>query len=66
MAAWSLLLVPLSLILTYVVHAPAPWVFGTAALAIVPLAEWVRRGTEQLGYRAGPSLGRGARPRFRG
>lgn len=54
---WSLLLVPLSLALTYVVPVSAPWVFAVAALAIVPLAEWIRRATEQLGQRSGPAVG---------
>jgi Ca2+:H+ antiporter len=54
---WSLLLVPLSLMLAYVVPAPAPWVFATSALAIVPLAEWIRRATEQIGHRSGPAVG---------
>lgn len=42
-----LLLVPVSLGLVYF-HAPPLWVFITASVAIVPLAEWIRRGTEQL------------------
>jgi Ca2+:H+ antiporter len=52
-----LLLVPLSLFLAYVVHASPVWVFATAILAIVPLAEWVRRGTEQMARLAGPAIG---------
>ncbi|MEO8194201.1 MAG: hypothetical protein ABI681_10130 [Gemmatimonadales bacterium] len=42
-----LLLVPASLVLEHVVHAPPLWIFATAVLAIVPLAEWIRRSTEQ-------------------
>jgi Ca2+:H+ antiporter len=52
-----LLLVPVSLALAYVVHAPPVWVFAAAILAIVPLAEWVRRGTEQMARVAGPAIG---------
>ncbi len=52
-----LLLVPVSLILAFLVHAPALWVFVTAAVAIVPLAEWLRRATEQMAKRAGPAIG---------
>jgi Ca2+:H+ antiporter len=33
------------------------WVFGTAVLAIVPLAECVRRGTEQMANIAGSAIG---------
>lgn len=54
---WSLLLVPVSLLLTYVVPASPPWIFGVSTLAIVPLAEWIRRATEQLGRRSGPAVG---------
>jgi Ca2+:H+ antiporter len=32
-------------------------VFSTAALAIVPLAEWLRRATEQLAARVGSAIG---------
>lgn len=52
-----LLLVPVSLLLAYVVQAPPVWVFAAAILAIVPLAEWVRRGTEQMARLAGPAIG---------
>ena len=54
---WLLLLVPASLVLTYVVHAPPVWVFVSAVLAIVPLAEWIRRATEQLAKLSGPAIG---------
>jgi Ca2+:H+ antiporter len=39
------LLAALSLILAWL-HAPSLWVFITAAAAIVPLAEWIRRATD--------------------
>jgi Ca2+:H+ antiporter len=52
-----LLAVPLSLLLAYVVHAPALWVFFSAVAAIVPLAEWIRKATEQLAKLAGPAIG---------
>jgi Ca2+:H+ antiporter len=52
-----LLLVPASLVLAHVVPAPPLWVFATAILAIVPLAEWIRRATEQVARRAGPAIG---------
>ncbi|WP_406697383.1 calcium/proton exchanger [Singulisphaera sp. Ch08] len=54
---WSLLLVPVSLFLAHVVHASPTWIFATAVLAIIPLAEWIRRATEQIGHRAGPAVG---------
>jgi Ca2+:H+ antiporter len=52
-----LLLVPVSLALEYVVHASALWVFAASVLAIVPLAEWIRRATEQTARLAGPTIG---------
>lgn len=51
-----LLLIPLSLVLAYL-HAPPLVVFATAAVAIVPLAEWTRRATEQLAALAGSVIG---------
>jgi Ca2+:H+ antiporter len=52
-----LLFIPVSLTLEYVVHAPAPWIFATAILGIIPLAEWIRRATEQLAATVGSALG---------
>ena len=52
-----LLLVPLSLALAHLLHAPPLWVFVTSALAIVPLAGWIRRATEQMARLAGPAVG---------
>lgn len=52
-----LLFVPLSLLLEYVVHAGPVWVFATATLAIIPLADLIRRGTEQMALLAGPAIG---------
>ena len=52
-----LLLIPVSIILEYVVHAPPMWIFVTAVLAIVPLAEWIRKSTEQLAERLGSAIG---------
>ena len=52
----ALALVPLSLALEYF-EAPSTLVFLGAAAAIVPLADWIRRGTEQLARIAGPAIG---------
>ncbi|HWA83827.1 MAG TPA: calcium/proton exchanger [Fimbriimonadaceae bacterium] len=52
-----LLFVPVSAILAYGIHAPAPWVFLTSILAIIPLAEWMRKATEQVALRAGSTIG---------
>jgi Ca2+:H+ antiporter len=54
---WLLLFVPVSLLLEYVVHSPAPWIFATAIIGIIPLAEWIRRATEQLAATSGSAIG---------
>ncbi|MEO6871672.1 MAG: calcium/proton exchanger [Chthoniobacterales bacterium] len=54
---WLLLLVPLALGLHYLLHIGPIWTFGCAVLAIIPLAEWIRRATEQLAHRVGPAVG---------
>ena len=53
---YLLALIPISLLLEFL-HAPPLWVFFTSALAIIPLAEWMRRGTEQIAARAGSAIG---------
>src|SRR5215210_7844156 len=51
-----LLLIPISLAFHYF-GAPPLLVFATAVLAIIPLAEWIRRATEQLSHLAGSVIG---------
>ncbi|MDX6710058.1 MAG: Ca2+:H+ antiporter [Blastocatellia bacterium] len=51
-----LLLIPASVLLAYF-HAPPPLVFASAAAAIIPLAEWIRRATEQVAEHAGSVVG---------
>ena len=52
-----LLLVPISLALSAISAVPRTIVFLSAILAIIPLAEWVRRATEQVAARAGSAIG---------
>ncbi|AWN22019.1 calcium/proton exchanger [Deinococcus irradiatisoli] len=52
-----LVFIPLSLLLEYVFHLPPLWVFASATLAIIPLADWLRKATEQVAERAGPTIG---------
>jgi Ca2+:H+ antiporter len=54
---YLLIFIPVSLVLEYVVEVSPVWVFATSILAIVPLAVWIRRGTEQIAYKVGPSIG---------
>jgi len=52
-----LLLVPVSFVLAAIDAVPRALVFIIAILAIVPLAEWVRRATEHVAERAGSAIG---------
>ena len=57
---WSvylLAMIPVSLVLAYVVHAPSMWVFASALLAIALLAEWTRKATDHLARSFGPAVG---------
>lgn len=53
---WLLLFIPVSIILE-LSHASKLLIFTTAALAIIPLAGLIGRGTEELADRVGPGLG---------
>jgi Ca2+:H+ antiporter len=52
-----LALIPVSLVLAYVTHAAPLWIFITSVLAIVPLAQWINKSTEQLVERLGSAVG---------
>jgi Ca2+:H+ antiporter len=54
---WLLLVVPLSLALTYLVHAPPLVQFAAAMAGIIPLAEWIRRATDHLARTLGSAIG---------
>jgi Ca2+:H+ antiporter len=54
---WLLALVPVSLLLGWVVHPGPIWVFLTAVVAIVPLADLVRQATEELAHETGSAIG---------
>jgi Ca2+:H+ antiporter len=49
--------IPISLLLEYVFRAPPLWVFAAATIAIIPLADWLRKATEQVAARAGQTIG---------
>src|SRR5919108_450137 len=53
---WLLVFVPVSFLAAELLHNP-PLTFLTAALAIIPLAGLIGRGTEELAVRAGPRVG---------
>lgn len=51
-----LLAVPVSVILNYL-HASPLLIFGTACLAVIPLAGYMGEATEHLSHRTGPAMG---------
>ena len=55
--AWLLLLVPASAASAYLTSPDSISTFVIATLAVVPLAEWIRRATEHLAESAGPAIG---------
>jgi Ca2+:H+ antiporter len=52
-----LLAVPVSIVLEYLFHAPAVWIFLTACLGVLPLAGYMGEATEHLAHRTGPTIG---------
>jgi Ca2+:H+ antiporter len=52
-----LLMLPVSIVLGYVLHAPAVWVFVTACLGVLPLAGYMGEATEHLAHRTSPTIG---------
>ncbi|MEO8126071.1 MAG: calcium/proton exchanger [Bryobacteraceae bacterium] len=55
--SFLLVLVPVSWILGFGIHASPLWIFATSGLSIVPVADRMRRATEQLAKRTGPAIG---------
>src|SRR6185503_14873487 len=53
---WLLAFIPISLALEYA-HVPAPVLFFSAALAILPIARLIVLSTEQLATRTGDAIG---------
>jgi Ca2+:H+ antiporter len=54
---WLLLFVPVSVGIAYATSRESALTFAAAIVAIVPLAEWIRRATDHLARRAGPAIG---------
>lgn len=52
-----LLLVPLTAVLDYVMRVSPVVIFIVSGLGVAAMADWIRRGTEQLAARTGPSIG---------
>lgn len=54
---WLLVFIPITVALEHASAIPAPLVFFSAALAIVPVASLIVRATEQLASRTGDTVG---------
>jgi len=52
-----LIFVPIAIVLEFVVHARAEWIFVTSCLAIIPLAGLMGKATEHLAERVGEGIG---------
>ena len=52
-----LVFVPIAIVLEYVVHARAEWIFITSCLAIIPLAGLMGKATEHLAEHVGEGVG---------
>src|SRR5437763_2794942 len=57
MLNWLLIFVPVAVVLEFVAPGAHNWIFLTSCLAIVPLAGWLGRATEQLAHRTGEGVG---------
>ena len=54
---WLFVFLPVTVLLEHAGNVPAPWVFFSAALAIVPVAALIIHSTEQLASRTGDAIG---------
>ena len=54
---WFLVFVPITVALERVEGVPDPFVFFSAALAIIPIAALIVRATEQVAFRTGDAVG---------
>ena len=57
MLGWLLILVPVAVSVHWLMPEAHTLVFGSAALAIIPLAGWMERATEALAARVGEGVG---------
>lgn len=54
---WLLVFVPITIALEHLAPERSLWIFASAALAIIPLAGWLGRATEQIAARTGEGIG---------
>jgi Ca2+:H+ antiporter len=54
---WLLIFVPIAIALEYAVPQQSLLIFAAAAVAVIPLASWMGRATEQIAQRTGEGVG---------
>lgn len=54
---WLFVFLPITVALEHLAPDQSTWIFASAALAIMPLAGWMGRATEQLAERTGEGIG---------
>jgi Ca2+:H+ antiporter len=54
---WLLIFLPIAIVLEHAAPERALWIFAASALAIMPLAGWMGKATEQLAERTGEGIG---------
>jgi Ca2+:H+ antiporter len=54
---WLLIFIPVAVVLEHAMPEQALWIFVASALAIMPLAGWMGKATEQLAERVGEGIG---------
>src|SRR4051794_28266820 len=57
MLNWLLIFVPAAILLEFLTPTAQTWIFITSCLAIVPLAGWLGRATEELAHHTGEGIG---------
>jgi len=57
MLNWLLIFVPVAIALKWIVPGSDTLIFGASCLAIVPLAGWLGRATEQVAHHTGEGIG---------
>ncbi len=57
MSIWLPIFVPVAVLLEYMAPAEHAWIFAASGLAILPLAGWMGRATEEVASYAGEGVG---------
>src|SRR6476619_4319700 len=57
MLNWLLIFVPVAILLEFLAPDAHTWIFIVSCLAIIPLAGWLGRATEELAMHTGEGIG---------